>query len=93
MEGLMLCMTFTFKITEWLHGIYSINFQTVWLRKHSYRHQDYLFSMYLAINTSEYKKSALEPFHFCAARGPATWETKWHMLPKCVRGMEGQQAI
>ena len=51
-----------------------IDFRTPWLKKHRYRHQDYISSMFLAKDTKNNENSALGPFKFCAARGRGTWE-------------------
>ena len=56
-----------------------IDFRTPWPKKHRYRHQDYISSMFLAKDTKNNENSALGPFNFCAARGWGTWETKWQM--------------
>ena len=48
-------------------------------KKHRYRHQDYISSMFLAKDTKNDVNSALGPFKFCAARGRGTWEPTWKM--------------
>ena len=59
------------------------NFMTQ--QKHTrYRHQDYPSSMFLAKDTKNNKNSSLGPFHFCAVRRQATWETKWQMYRSYV---------
>ena len=56
-----------------------IDFRTPWPKKHRYRHQDYISSMFLAKDTKNNENSALGPFKFCAARGRGTWELTWQM--------------
>ena len=56
-----------------------IDFRTPWPKKHRYRHQDYISSMFLAKDTKNNENSALGPFKFCAARGRGTWEPTWQM--------------
>ena len=51
-----------------------IDFRTPRPKKHRYRHQGYISSMFLAKDTKNNKNSALGPFRFCAARGRGTWE-------------------
>ena len=46
-----------------------IDFRTPWPKKHRYRHQDYISSMFLAKDMKNNENSALGLFNFCAARG------------------------
>ena len=62
-----------------------IDLRIPWPKKHKYRHQEYISSMFLAKDTKNNENSALGPFTFCAARGRATWETNNKCAKMCRR--------
>ena len=65
-----------------------IDSRTSCLKKHRYRHQDYLSSMFLTKDTKNYEHFLLGPFHFRAAKGHACYlKNQINEYAKYVGGM------
>ena len=62
-----------------------VDFRTPQPKKHRYRHQDHISSMFLAKDTKNNENSALGPFKFCSARGRGTCEPYDKCTQMCRR--------
>ena len=76
-------MTFTFKVMEWLHGIYSYIFKLLDQKNRDIDSKITLLACFQP-KIQKITKLSTGPFHFCAARGRGYMRNQMTQVLRCV---------